>query len=107
MCGLVRILEPAPAADIENQNDFVGNFVACNIVKQLLKPRSVFQQHTALSGIDISPNYYETVPGCIGLYCAFLVFNRVLLTVIGHAHILCGGNGVADGCWDAHLAPLS
>jgi hypothetical protein len=102
VCGLIGILEPSPPADIENQN-----LRACDIVKQLLKPGSGFQKHAALSGIDVSPNDYETMAGRICLVCTFLIFDGVLLAAVRHPHILCSRDRVTHGYWNTllHVAP--
>lgn len=41
------------------------------------------------------------------LNCSFLIVNRILLTIVGHAHILCSGDWVRRGRLDtlSHVLP--
>src|SRR5258708_36622714 len=103
MASFVTITKPSPATDIVDQNCFVPCIAANYVLQQLAQCCAIFQGDSTLARLGVGFHYHAGVLRRIFLDCRFLVLNRILLTVIGHAHVLRHGNKTGHGLCDRLL----
>jgi hypothetical protein len=85
--ALVRILEPAPAAHVVDENGREVSRSVLNVVDQLLQGIAAIQPKSALSLIGIGANDFDPASSSILLDRFGLIFRRVFLVVSGHPHV--------------------
>ncbi len=73
MGRFVRILKPAPAADVINQNGFVSWVAAHDVLQELLETFSPFENDAGLGTVSIGLDNAKTVQVRVGLHRQLLI----------------------------------
>src|ERR1700686_2387946 len=90
--SFVNILKASPAAHVVNKNRFVLSVATYHISQKSSEFLSMFDLDPTLSRIRVSRRYDIAVAFRVCLNGSFLVGNRVLLLICGHANVLRCGN---------------
>src|SRR5271167_3400986 len=91
VCTLIRILEPAPAADVIDENCTEVSLASFHIMDQLLQSVSPFDPEATFAGVGVSSNDHHAAPLGIVPNDIPLVFRGVLLMLSRHANVFGGG----------------
>ncbi len=88
--ALVGVLEPAPAADVVDQDDLEVGVACLDVVDQLLQRAPPIDAQAALAVVGIGADDLDAAPGRVLADHVGLVLRRILLVLGRHPHVFGG-----------------